>query len=540
MGEEDKEAPCLGTSPQKEAEGVSTWSPHRAWLSVKRRSSSAHRKSAAVDCNQSTTMASGGSQCDGGVTIPSGAVTPSDGSSASDAGTPRPSRLKRLLSGARISNRAPPIPPIPDSYAPEQSAPRLSLDLEDKPEEPVVRFPTMSNRFALRVQPSKATLQTIFSVGSMEFSGIDGTDMQGRKSLQSLVQAASVPTVTGAPATPVTAGSLGPSVAMRPVSGPRIKAIKTVTDGKFSLSLSPVSTTPTTPTITTTTATASKTTTSAAASSTRAPEHNKQDAANSDGYFPNISDRVVPKGSQPMNSPTLPHRPSANGLAGFVSQPSPTQRQGTAPPVSLYTRNMRSNRTAPATLRTNNLWAEPSARVEPVHATHVAQCTREGFAWLPPHRPVPQRSPSMIQVSGGDNARGYERTMSLVSPRLGGPAVHSTQVGSAVDSNSRSLSFTSSPAMSYRSPTNFQVASGGYNYGTPRLPPAMPELANHGCQSQGQMTSATYDSHPNLTQPVRNQSSSAAGAGAGTASQPPFRMLHSYNSPAYRNAPVWG
>jgi hypothetical protein len=357
-------------------------------------------------------------------------------------------------------------------------------------------------------------------------------------------QAASAATVGGvgggAPSTPVTAGSLGPAsatVAGRPASGPRLVAIKTggLDGGKFALSLSPVAT-PTAPTITPATATATKTITPSEGYFAVAPQSDDAPALKANaptltagkarGFqqvysavakyavsspTPIYSSAPTPiYSSSPETYASLPiaQRSSETSLASSTKQ--------STPPVSLYTRgSARSSRMAPATLHSCSLGAE--TRVDASSAVpHIAMCARDGIAWTATHR-----APSSARPAD----KTTQRTMSLVgSPRYDAPAD-----AAGLDASGRSLSFTSSPATSYRSPTNFHIASGAeYNCGatTPRVAPPMAMLP-----LQDRALLVKRQSGHSLEQQQQQSQQQQ---------QPQYRVLHSYNSPAYRNAPVWG
>ncbi|KAG7291678.1 hypothetical protein NEMBOFW57_001697 [Staphylotrichum longicolle] len=98
-----------------------------------------------------------------------------NGSGPSVGGGPqKPGRLQRLLSGARRPGAGLPI--VQTTRVPEQeSIPPVPEDAEHKLQERGGRFPTTAKKLALKSRSSLDTLKTIFSVGSME-AGLDAVN----------------------------------------------------------------------------------------------------------------------------------------------------------------------------------------------------------------------------------------------------------------------------------------------------------------------------------------------------------------------------
>jgi len=85
------------------------------------------------------------------------------------SGSNRPSKLQRLISGARRSSHGPPM--VHATHALDKSViPSIPQEVETKLHEHTGLFPMTTKRLALKPQQSKDTLKTIFSVGSMEIS----------------------------------------------------------------------------------------------------------------------------------------------------------------------------------------------------------------------------------------------------------------------------------------------------------------------------------------------------------------------------------
>ncbi|OIW30846.1 hypothetical protein CONLIGDRAFT_291610 [Coniochaeta ligniaria NRRL 30616] len=85
------------------------------------------------------------------------------------SGSNRPSKLQRLLSGARRNSHGPPMVHV--THALDKAViPSIPQEVETKLHEHTGLFPMTTKRLALKPQQSKDTLKTIFSVGSMEIS----------------------------------------------------------------------------------------------------------------------------------------------------------------------------------------------------------------------------------------------------------------------------------------------------------------------------------------------------------------------------------
>lgn len=85
------------------------------------------------------------------------------------SGSNKPNKLQRLLSGARRSSHGPPT--VHATHVTDKAAiPSIPRDVETKLREHTGLFPITTKRLALKTQLSRDTLKTIFSVGSLEHS----------------------------------------------------------------------------------------------------------------------------------------------------------------------------------------------------------------------------------------------------------------------------------------------------------------------------------------------------------------------------------
>jgi hypothetical protein len=103
------------------------------------------------------------------VSVRSSASGKSVSASSTGGGAQKPGRLQRLLSGVRRPAPEPLV--IQSSHAVVQdSIPPVPREAEHKLQEHAGRFPTTARRLALKSRASLDTLKTIFSVGSLEAS----------------------------------------------------------------------------------------------------------------------------------------------------------------------------------------------------------------------------------------------------------------------------------------------------------------------------------------------------------------------------------
>jgi hypothetical protein len=103
------------------------------------------------------------------VSVRSSASSKSVSASSTGGGSQKPGRLQRLLSGVRRPTPEPLV--IQSTHAVVQdSVPPIPREAEHKLQEHAGRFPTTARRLALKSRSSLDTLKTIFSVGSMEAS----------------------------------------------------------------------------------------------------------------------------------------------------------------------------------------------------------------------------------------------------------------------------------------------------------------------------------------------------------------------------------
>ncbi|KAL2161297.1 hypothetical protein VTH06DRAFT_8517 [Thermothelomyces fergusii] len=95
-------------------------------------------------------------------------------------GTPKPSRLQRLLSGARRATVSSPAVGTPHAFE-NDAIPPVPKEAEQKLRERPSRIQSTPKRLGLRSRPSLDTLKTIFSVGSLEASLDAVNSMQTRQ-----------------------------------------------------------------------------------------------------------------------------------------------------------------------------------------------------------------------------------------------------------------------------------------------------------------------------------------------------------------------
>ncbi|KAH7157531.1 hypothetical protein B0J13DRAFT_172214 [Dactylonectria estremocensis] len=253
--------------------------------------------------------------------------------------------------------------------------------------------------------------------------------------------------------------------------------------------------------------------------------------------------------------PALPG--SRSSLLESNSAPYRVKKTRTPPPVSMQTRSGKKTRgqglahsqsapspaelahlrqvLVPREVRRDMIQSYPQAQGAPAFYGHpsynqVVSLNQQQLAYLQGHR-----TPSWHAGSGSQSPlpvaqAGHQRRGSAPTPQ--GHHGH-TRV------RSRSGSAISQQQLGRLSP-QVQPMYGGNHTGQQWLQP-------HPTQFHGQVHVMDAMMHQDLDrhvvpnpQPVHSRHRRAVSQGATYNQNPPFRVLHSYNSPAYRGAPIWG
>ncbi|KAI8207118.1 hypothetical protein K4K54_002652 [Colletotrichum sp. SAR 10_86] len=482
------------------------------------------------------------------------------------SGSQRASKFQRFLTGSGM--RGPPA--VHDTHAANDAVPTVPQDVQTKLEEHSGRFPLSARRLTLRTRESKDTLKTIFSVGSVEIGQSDAPDLAPidrkivvRKPVPQASEASEIPKTPKTPKTPrrlsfqnvgstigQAAASVMPrrSIHRKPVpsaSAENAKEEETKADEIYSGFESRI------------TAIGSVSDSVGKSSFDQAfmalPQSREAER-------PRSASRTFTMTAQMERSMGTHLRaqgqmPSMNGDGGLAPSPRSQTfseadlRRKTSPPVSLHTRSGKSLR-KPAPLRPKS---SSSSEGQQRRQSLSRQTSRETIYSYPAASPggidetldvppVPPMSPrrytmleqqyAMRRQASDDKWRPSNQA-GLAPPR---PAMRSMSTMSPAP-----------PARQLRHRASYDGYSQQYRGPVARGPPPMGQSASQsGAYYQQQLLNIEQqhweqeeDISPDNVQPglhrTRSRSRSVHASG-----NPPYRVLHSYNSPAYRNVPIWG
>ncbi|KAF4872405.1 hypothetical protein CGCSCA1_v008554 [Colletotrichum siamense] len=482
------------------------------------------------------------------------------------SGSQRASKFQRFLTGSGM--RGPPA--VHDTHAANDAVPTVPQDVQTKLEEHSGRFPLSARRLTLRTRESKDTLKTIFSVGSVEIGQSDALDLAPidrkivvRKPVPQASEASEIPKTPKTPKTPrrlsfqnvgstigQAAASVMPrrSIHRKPVpsaSAENAKEEETKADEIYSGFESRI------------TAIGSVSDSVGKSSFDQAfmalPQSREAER-------PRSASRTFTMTAQMERSMGTHLRaqgqmPSMNGDGGLAPSPRSQTfseadlRRKTSPPVSLHTRSGKSLR-KPAPLRPKS---SSSSEGQQRRQSLSRQTSRETIYSYPAASPggidetldvppVPPMSPrrytmleqqyAMRRQASDDKWRPSNQA-GLAPPR---PAMRSMSTMSPAP-----------PARQLRHRASYDGYSQQYRGPVARGPPPMGQSASQsGAYYQQQLLNIEQqhweqeeDISPDNVQPglhrTRSRSRSVHASG-----NPPYRVLHSYNSPAYRNVPIWG
>ncbi|KAI8309688.1 hypothetical protein K4K61_001420 [Colletotrichum sp. SAR11_59] len=482
------------------------------------------------------------------------------------SGSQRASKFQRFLTGSGM--RGPPA--VHDTHAANDAVPTVPQDVQTKLEEHSGRFPLSARRLTLRTRESKDTLKTIFSVGSVEIGQSDAPDLAPvdrkivvRKPVPQASEASDIPKTPKTPKTPrrlsfqnvgstigQAAASVMPrrSIHRKPVpsaSAEKAKEEETKADEIYSGFESRI------------TAIGSVSDSVGKSSFDQAfmalPQSREAER-------PRSASRTFTMTAQMERSMGTHLRangqtPSINGDGGLAPSPRSQTfseadlRRKTSPPVSLHTRSGKSLR-KPAPLRPKS---SSSSEGQQRRQSLSRQTSRETIYSYPAASPggidetldvppVPPMSPrrytmleqqyAMRRQASDDKWRPSNQA-GLAPPR---PAMRSMSTMS-----------TAPPSRQLRHRASYDGYSQQYRGPVARGPSPMGQSASQsGAYYQQQLLNIEQqhweqeeDIAPDNAQPglhrTRSRSRSVHASG-----NPPYRVLHSYNSPAYRNVPIWG
>ena len=488
------------------------------------------------------------------------------------SGSHRPGKLQRLLSGT--SMRGPPS--VHPTHAVDKTVPSVPHEVEAKLIEHTGLFPITTKRLALRPQPSKDTLGTIFSVGSAEVAHADDAHkkedgkIKRRRSLQSIqntiahAAAAVIPSRKPINRKAVPARDEIDNSPATSVSGDDVIDMDYIGDsaGKSAFDQA-----------------------FAAMSGER------------DAYFNNEQRRSMTMNAQMERSLVLQlpdlktHSPlSMDGPSSSQSSPVTmpeiqTPKTSKGPPVSMRNRpgSVRHLRvppplrpqSTPATglQRANTTSLSRQSSRENIHSypptSRSAASTEDAASNSPPAIPPlnPRRSMTLQghpmsaplhwdkdwQPRRSASQRNHSRTSSM-SSQGSAPYARPASASPYAEQNRRAPQ----PQLRHRSSYDGHarpMVPQGYsqppsakpraNQGYQRQSPD-PWTSSHFRQLQQQYGGGGWDANGRYHPPYvprqghYRRSSGSHGRSAQPPPQAPYRILHSYNSPAYRHVPIWG
>lgn len=474
-------------------------------------------------------------------------------------GTQKRSRLQRFLSGARRP-AATPLAVHPTHALGQSSIPPVPQDIERKLQEHSGgRFPSTAKKLALKSRSSMDTLKTIFSVGSFEASQDAGYYMPNARTVTEPESKDWKQTLTSVPASFSNAAAhVMPrrSVSRKPV--PVRQVSTTGSDGNgVRGGLSPVD----------------------ATSPIRSPKSSGRTMSLTffaeRGLKPRhrASDLDLARSSGGLPSPALPS-PVAKAMSvestNKTSQSANTTRRPQSlrvpPPLSMASLSRRTsreslhnlaNKTSMDSIRSHTS-TQPGTGNSLGHSRSNSGITmdpRRLQAFRQSHNP---QSPSYNSPTSGPVTDQGSRRNSISS-------IHTEGAGGFVPGSARVWPVHTPQ----QQPLRHRASYDGYSYQHQQLRGHAPSMSNgytapakplaydlRHSNSRGQLDAAAtwsrsqadaaagqwYQAGPPHVPRVAHHRNRSMGNrnGHGHGQNVPYRVLHSYNSPAYRHAPIWG
>ncbi|KAL0937722.1 proteophosphoglycan ppg4 [Colletotrichum truncatum] len=467
------------------------------------------------------------------------------------SGSQRASKFQRFLTGSGM--RGPPA--VHTTHPADDTIPTVPSTVKTKLEEHSGRFPTSTKRLTLRTQASKDTLKTIFSVGSTDATQMEDcrdSSPVAERTLITRKPVAQTAEEVDEPKTPrrrhfqsvpssiaQAAASVMPrrSIHRKPVPSTNAEKDESVSESVGrSLLDQPITT----------------------------MSHQDESHKPASRTFTMTAQMERNMGIHLQAQELMP----MPGDGAFISSPHSqhfpelSSKKKTSPPVSLYTRSGKTFRKQAPVRPHSASSSEPQLRRqslsrqssrETIHSYPSASPLAVGNALaVPPIPPMSPRRYSMLDQQSTIQHRAPEERWRPIS-RPGfepsqnvRPAIRSLPTASSTAQPTRQLRHRASYdgfSPQYRGP----VAQGRPSVGQPvnqygtyyqqlvRIEQQQREKEEREQHQREQQDYFSPDSiQPGLTR-SRSRSRSVHAHG-----NPPYRVLHSYNSPAYRNVPIWG
>jgi hypothetical protein len=538
---------------------------------------------------------------DGGLHSPEAQLSPASSDTSTSAlsigsGSHRPGKLQRLLSGAGM--RGPPSVHV--THPVHDTIPSVPHDVQQKLHEHTGLFPITTKRLALRTESSKETLKTIFSVGSVEVAhaedphrlsrAMDEMGAQDRKpvrrrSLQSVT--ASISHVAHAAAAviprkpvhrkPVTAKDHDKKSGHAQKRDDEKDTVADTMDSDFEAAVTSMD------------CIRNSIGNSAFDQAVFAAMAEERDA-----YFSPTGRTVtmtaqlerdmelrLARSKAQTSSPRLLDAASPTLSPLMPDMLSPLKSGRTQPPVSLRTRSVRNLRVPPPLrpqsdpLGRSQSLSRKSSR-ESIHSYPQASPSGRDEQMSPPE--IPPMNPRRRSLSGRDqqlypaqhsapvhqSQQEYDNWRASRTPSRRG-SVSSQSESSESPRFRRPASATPYDQQQRRNvppPLRHRSSYDGFN---PNYPPSShdntviqdPWMAAQYRQRQqqrererelrsqlgggwDQQQQQQQSRQPPYVPRLNHHRNRSHGSRHGQPGNPPYRILHSYNSPAYRNVPIWG
>ncbi|KAF6843184.1 proteophosphoglycan ppg4 [Colletotrichum musicola] len=476
------------------------------------------------------------------------------------SGARRTTKLQRFLSGAGM--RGPPV--VHDTHPADEAIPSVPQPVQARFEEHSARFPLSSKRLTLRAQASKDTLKTIFSVGSFDAGEArrDPSPAADRKAVASKPASpsdgpAEMPKTPRRPSFQVpssiahAAASVMPrrSIHRKPVPGTHAEKSEYVGEARadeiqvgFETAITDIG------------------------NAGESPSKSAFDQAFM--ALPRNEDAPKPAGrtftmTAQMERTMGMHLRRHDPMPSTDLLPSPNSQQfsdegskrKTSPPVSLHTRSGKNLRKPVTPVR-----PQSSSGTESSYARRQSfsrQSSRENIRsypsaspgtdddlTVPPIPPMsPRRTSIMLEQQQGmrrqpteDKWRPTNRRASEFGPPIPRPAMRSASALSPGLSHPqlRHRASYDDHVHQYQGPIARGPQPGGHaaSQGGSYYQHQLQRIQHEGWENH------EYYS-PDSIQPGLSRRRSRSRS-VHAHSNPPYRVLHSYNSPAYRNVPIWG
>lgn len=452
-------------------------------------------------------------------------------------------RLHRFLSLRGSAHSRAPLT-VHVTHAVDEQVPAIPKAVEQKLHEHTGRFPMSAKRLALKSQLSQETLKTILSVGSLEFSkedelpptptffddsdeDLDDDDetVSGDAKENSIRQ-----TITSMQSNfKQAAASIMPN---KKPSAPKAVTSPKETSHTRHVHETAANTMP---------AGGANFSHISASTSLRSHPYIAPQAAADPHTQPrerpgrSMTMTTTQKSRQPLRTYSLSTMPSSHAAPspGLLSPSSPTSRASSPsrrlrspPPVSLTTRSLRRPPPPP-----------PRSALRPQHPEALAERGLESGRSPQDSRYLAPRAPNLNTQRSLDSVRRAGSVPGTLQYRTADWDPHTRQNSLGTQDPAYDLGRHNS----FSAHNDLSRVQPYVNNAALRRQSSIEGFSRN--RMQGGLHSPEYGTSRGWSKPPsvhRRNFSTGSGPQQHAVGNPPYRILHSYNSPAYRNAPIWG